>query len=347
MCVGDCFHLGNTFLVLRNLRCIFFVPQQMWFQNARDQESRKQTRAICTRTRKRSASSYSTSTSPSSYIPIVPNPYSVLHHHRRNNGSMNCKLFPPQFSYSNHAKATPPSSDQPLDLSVRKQQPPRAHEHPHSGQRPSTFLRGHRMQEDQALNLSNKVLKLESISMPPVKPESPDHSEVAQSQSSTGESVPKVPLKNLHSFTPLSIPNHQYFLHVPDLSSKQTPAAHSMVISELEHLEAFAKQVDASRIQQSEIYRYLTQKGLFKSGFPSLLNTPAHHKISPSILNPTVVAQIMGVIPPNNHHPQRDSPNKILTSADDLKTDSSKKNGKLNLNLKKKKKIIGKVLYSL
>ncbi|KAI8767880.1 zinc finger E-box-binding homeobox 2 isoform X1 [Biomphalaria glabrata] len=273
---------------------------QVWFQSARSREKRKMSRCKSKQSfpkqpAKRCPSTASSVLSPSTYIPIVPNPFAVLGSHKRYQ-----KLSSGPVSYSAAGPLTPPSDDQPLDLSVKKQTPPKAHgNHPVQLKSMENF-------EDQVLNLSNKVSNTRSDSpVLSVKLESPDALSTARSRESTPKS----------SITPLSIPN---FLHIPDPLSKQF--SHSVVM--VTDLEAASKQLDA-RFQHSEIFKYMSQKGLFKSGLPPVLDASApRSKFSPTLLNSSVLAQITGVIPPNNHHPQRDSP--VKTNSLDNTTAVSK-----------------------
>jgi hypothetical protein len=196
------------------------------------------------------------------------------------------------------------TEDQPLDLSMRKQLPPRAHEHHHMNHVPA----GCSDAEDLVLNLSNKVPKLESVSPAlSMKVESPY---TTPTRSLSRDSSTSSTTNQLQHYYPLSIPNNHHLLQISDPSSKQP---NSLMISKLECLEAAAKQVDANRIQHSEIFKYMTQKGLFKNGIQPLLDPTNHRKFSPSLLNPALLAQITGVIPPNNHHPE-DSPKKAGSS---------------------------------
>ncbi|CAL1537834.1 unnamed protein product [Lymnaea stagnalis] len=221
---------------------------QVWFQSARAREKRKVMRSKPTfkSSCRRNSSGTTTSTSPSTYIPIVPNPYAVFGHHKRY-GKFNSTsaLSPVGMNFSSIGPLTPLSDEQPLDLSVRKQQPPKAHQQKNSSLLPLENLEGH------VLNLSNKVPNLEPVS-------------------------PKMDAAGLG-------------------------------------------------FQHSEIFKYMSQKGLFKGGFSPLMD-PSARKFPPSMLNSSVLAQLTGVIPPNNHHPQRDSPVKT-SSADDAPNYESDDNG--------------------
>ncbi|KAH9505445.1 hypothetical protein Btru_057309 [Bulinus truncatus] len=272
---------------------------QLWFQTARSREKRKLSgykskQNLQKLPARRCPSGASSSTSPSTYIPIVPNPFAVLSSHKRYQ-----KLSSGPLAYPCAGPLTPPSDDQPLDLSVRKQTPPNAHEN-----HPVQQAACRESFEDQVLNLSNKAPKLEPASSPGVKREPPNAASTPRC--SSRESTPKssssvTPL----TVPPLTVPSHHHFLHIPDPMNKHGP--HPVVmVTDLE-TPAGARQVDA-RFQHSEIFKYMSQKGLFKGGFPTILDPSAARKFSPNVLNSAVLAQITGVIPPNNHHPQRESP---------------------------------------
>ena len=215
---------------------------------------------------------------------------------------------------------TPPSDDQPLDLTVRTSQPPSAHAQ--NGATPTTA-----QVEDQVLNLSTKVKaaapKLEQISPNSIL-------------SSTSSSSSTSPRNKSHLPHPSSIPPP--FLRIPDPTGKAHfvtemerlaataagVAASTTSASSINHIignsitsAAAAAAADPARFQHSDLFKYMAQNGLFKNGFLPGLTDPssAHRKLPPSLLNPTVLAQITGVIPPNNHHPQRDSPVKTSQSS--------------------------------
>lgn len=309
--------------------CLFLVTLlQVWFQNTRAHDSKRQSRPVVKTPGKRNTSGTTTSTSPSTYIPIVPNPYAVLYHHHKLSGTTSCagKSSPSPLNYSSVALLTSSSEDQPLDLSIRKQQPPRAHEHHHTSQLPVHVNINSTSPEDQVLNLSNKIPKLEPVSPAgSVKLESPYTTVTTPNRCSSRESTASSTTNPPQPFFPLSIPK-SHFLQVPDPSSKQLPS-HPLILSELECLEAAARQVDASRFQHSEIFKYMTQKGLFKSGFPSLIDTNLHRKFSPSVLNPALLAQITGIIPPNNHHPHQDPVKIGSVGCTDINISSPHKSG--------------------
>ncbi|XP_012945950.1 uncharacterized protein LOC101857535 [Aplysia californica] len=352
---------------------------QDWFENQRSREDQKQERAKQARARSRKRSgSPATATSPSPYIPIVPNPFAVFqhsHHHSHHHhhqfahkyaagpGSVHSEmasLYPltqvpsAPVNLSTVAPLTPPSDDQPLDLTVRKQQPPRAHHHHHH---PHQGVQAHvENLEDQVLNLSNKKPKLEPVSTssttsnntnttnpssppPSIKLESPPLSATTPPQgsspchsvadSSSAHGTPSSPPSSQPGPfpSPLTIPKHP-FLQVPDPKAFST---HPLALAELERFETAARQMEGGRFQHSEIFKYMSQKGLFKGGYHSLLkgSYPAA-VVEPSglrQLSPAAAVQITGVIPPNNHHPQRDSPVKTglteerKTSGSPTKTD--------------------------
>ncbi|GFO00301.1 Zinc finger protein 1 [Plakobranchus ocellatus] len=310
---------------------------QIWFESARARDARKRQRSGSAggsspsrassggrRSSPAGSSTSSSATSPSSYIPRVPNPYAVLHyHHNRNNtqlsshgqkysgaSNLNTPSAPLNLSTRSTALLTPPSDDQPLDLTVRILQPPCAHSQ--NAPTPPAAIA-----EDQVLNLSKKpgpvTPKAEQVSPNPANPRS-------KSQLPHPSTIPPP------------------FLHIPNPTGKPFPA-HPVLVTEIERLAAAvaantsaasstnhistsavaaaAAAADPARFQHSDLFKCMAQNGLFKNGFPLGLTDPvtAHRKLSPSLLNPTVLAQITGVIPPNNHHPQRDSPVKTNQSS--------------------------------
>ncbi|XP_059140150.1 zinc finger E-box-binding homeobox 2-like isoform X2 [Physella acuta] len=219
---------------------------QVWFENARERETKKVKKSSPVRSVNKKIRS-----SPSTYIPIVPNPYALLSHRK-------------QAPHPNVGPLTPPSEDQPLDLSVRRQEPPKAHEH---HKMLSNSQLSEETLEEHVLNLSTKVPKQEAAS--PSKAAS------------------------------LSVPSH--FLHVP-------PTKSVVLMNESNY-----------RFQHSDIYKYMTNKGLFSP----LLDLTAHRKFSSGMLNSSVLSQITGVIPPNNHHPHRDSPVNSENKGISVKNESS------------------------
>lgn len=249
-----------------------------------------------------------------------------------------------------------PSNDQPLDLSVKKCQPPKAHCNMPDPNTCKDFVPQY---EDHVLNLSSKTPKLEAISPKPTTPASSldlsmpsskakdqghhnrSTSSPLSSSCNSRESTPKSSslLNNdasvhhqrqhprLPSKSSISIPTHHHqLLHIPDPSLRPFPSQ-SASLAELEgskrqqkqqqhdqQLEHEQQPLDLNRFQHSDIFKYMTQKGLFRSGYPAaLLDLHAQRKLPASVLNTAVLAaaQITGVIPPNNHHPHRDSPTKL------------------------------------
>lgn len=280
---------------------------QIWFLNTRARESRKHRSSPRSRSRRRINSNSTTSVSPSTYIPIVPNPYAVLHHYRKYSSAAFCQAAlptpPAPLTLSTMTSLALHTVDQPLDLSIHKLKPPRAHEHPHLGQAASLVNPGTKSLEDQALNLSSKNSKQETVSpLSSKKSESSNHSATTQVGGSSRESTPKSSTSSSTNQQPLSLLSVPNFLHMPDPDLKQQPA----VTTALEQPKEATGQADTCKIQHSEIFRYLTQKGLFKSGLSPRMDAAVNHKLPPSLVNPTILAQITGFKSLTSHFLQAD-----------------------------------------
>ncbi|RUS89638.1 hypothetical protein EGW08_002559 [Elysia chlorotica] len=260
---------------------------QIWFESARARDARKRQRSGSQgasspsrassggrRSSGAGSTASSTATSPSTYIPRVPNPYAMLHYHYSRSGAQ----LSPHSHKSGSAGAqaasslplnlstrssplTPPADDQPLDLTVRTQQPPSAH-----GQ--TTATPPVALDEGQVLNLSTKTRpvtpKLEQIS---------PNSILSTSSSSSATS----PRGNHHLPHPSSIPPS--FLRIPNPTGKAQPilltemerlaaaavVASTTAASSISHMTTMAT-ADAMRFQHSDLFKYMANNGLFKNG---------------------------------------------------------------------------------